>query len=98
MLFSRSVIPFTRGNDMQTWLSETTYYKHIGIYGYQASVLAKIVALPVSALERAESLEQLRWLEAGYRIQTQITEFESVAIDVPADLLKITNSTGTFHH
>lgn len=92
MYFSRSVIPFLRGNGRQDVFSGTTYYKHIGIYGYQTRVLEKIVALPVSELERAESLEQLRWLDHGYRIKTQITDFESIAIDTPADLLKIINS------
>ncbi|MDP1622969.1 MAG: 3-deoxy-manno-octulosonate cytidylyltransferase [Bacteroidales bacterium] len=94
LLFSRAMIPFFRGKDQNEWLSATNYYKHIGIYGYRASVLEKIVSLPVSELEKAESLEQLRWLENGYRIMTQITEFESCAIDTPADLLKITNSSG----
>ena len=93
LFFSRSPIPYTRGSDPKEWLSATTYYKHIGIYGYQPSVLGKIVALPPSTLELAESLEQLRWLEHGYRIQTQITEYESIAIDTPTDLLKITNRT-----
>jgi len=98
LLFSRSIIPFIRGRDQQEWLSAAAFYKHVGIYGYQASVLAKIVTLPVSELEHAESLEQLRWLDHGYRIITQVTEYESVAIDSPADLLKITNNTGTFLH
>ena len=93
LYFSRSPIPFTRGSDPKDWLFSTTYYKHIGIYGYQTSVLGKIVALPPSPLELAESLEQLRWLGHGYRIQTQITEYESIAIDTPGDLLKITNRT-----
>ncbi len=96
LLFSRSVIPFVRGFGQQAWLSAISFYKHVGIYGYQTSVLEQIVALPVSSLERAESLEQLRWLENGYRIKTQITEYDSIAIDTPADLLKITNSSGTF--
>jgi 3-deoxy-manno-octulosonate cytidylyltransferase (CMP-KDO synthetase) len=98
LLFSRSVIPFVRGKDQDEWLSSTAYYKHIGIYGYTTRVLGNIVALPVSKLESAESLEQLRWLDHGYRIKTHITEYESLAIDSPADLLKITNSAGTLHH
>jgi 3-deoxy-manno-octulosonate cytidylyltransferase (CMP-KDO synthetase) len=93
LFFSRSVIPFFRGKEQKDWLTAMTYYKHIGIYGYQTSVIEKIVALPVSELEHAESLEQLRWLDNGYRIMTHVTEFESIAIDVPADLLKITNRT-----
>jgi len=92
LLFSRSVIPFIRGKEQHEWLSSATFYKHVGIYGYETSVLKKIVTLPVSALEQAESLEQLRWLYHGYRIKTQMTEYESIAIDSPADLLKITNS------
>lgn len=97
LLFSRSIIPFVRGKDQQEWLSAAVFYKHIGIYGYQTSVLEEIFALPVSELECAESLEQLRWLDNGYKIKTQLTEYESVAIDSPADLLKIINTTGTFH-
>jgi len=96
LLFSRSAIPFIRGMEPQKWLSATAFYKHTGIYGYRSSVLDELVALPPSPLELAESLEQLRWLENGYRIQTQITEYDSVAIDTPADLLKITNRNGTF--
>ncbi|MEI7662371.1 MAG: 3-deoxy-manno-octulosonate cytidylyltransferase [Bacteroidota bacterium] len=96
LFFSRSVIPFTRGAEMKNWLSATSYYKHIGIYGYSAPVLKTIVDLPPSPLEIAESLEQLRWLENGFKIQTQVTDYESVAIDTPDDLLKITNSNGTF--
>jgi 3-deoxy-manno-octulosonate cytidylyltransferase (CMP-KDO synthetase) len=96
MFFSRSVIPYVRGKNQQEWLLATTFYKHIGIYGYQAAVLGKIVNLPVSELELAESLEQLRWLDHGYRIMTKLTDYESIAIDTPADLLKITNKSGTF--
>jgi 3-deoxy-manno-octulosonate cytidylyltransferase (CMP-KDO synthetase) len=91
--FSRSAIPYTRGQEMSAWPTTTSYYKHIGIYGYRADLLPEIVALPVAPPETAESLEQLRWLWHGYRIQTQITTIESIAIDDPADLLKITNKT-----
>jgi 3-deoxy-manno-octulosonate cytidylyltransferase (CMP-KDO synthetase) len=96
LLFSRSAIPFIRGTEPSGWLAAATFYKHIGIYGYRTRTLGEIVALPPSPLEIAESLEQLRWLENGYRIQTQVTEYESVAIDTPSDLLKITNMNGTF--
>lgn len=91
LFFSRSPIPFKRGMDQDAWLTAATYYKHIGIYGYQSPVLKKIVDLKETPLEAAESLEQLRWIENGFRIQTHVTEFESIAIDAPADLLKITN-------
>jgi 3-deoxy-manno-octulosonate cytidylyltransferase (CMP-KDO synthetase) len=92
MLFSRSPIPFIRGTDKPEWAAEYTFYKHIGIYGYRTDVLRQIVTLPPSRLEQAESLEQLRWMEHGYRIKTKITDFESIAIDTPEDLLKITNT------
>jgi len=93
LYFSRSAIPFCRGGTRDEWLSMSTYYKHIGIYGYQTSVLGQIVALPVSELEHTESLEQLRWLSNGFKIQTQETEYESIAIDTPADVLKIPAGT-----
>jgi len=97
LYFSRSAIPFSRGINPQEWSAATCYYKHVGIYGYRSSVLEELIALPPSPLELAESLEQLRWLENGFRIQTQVTEYESIAIDIPADLLKITNKNETFH-
>ena len=97
MFFSRSMIPFVRGKDQQEWLSAATFYKHIGIYGYQTPTLMKIVGLPFSELEQSESLEQLRWLDHGYKIRARITEYESIAIDSPADLLKITNTAEGFH-
>ena len=96
LLFSRSAIPYIRGAESKDWLTATTFYKHIGLYGYRSSVLGELVALTPSPLEIAESLEQLRWLENGFQIQTYVTEYESVAIDTPADLLKITNINGTF--
>ncbi len=95
LFFSRSPIPFARGFKPEDWLSATTYYRHVGIYGYRSTVLEEIVDLPPSPLELAESLEQMRWLEHGYKIQTQVTEYESFAVDVPSDLLKITNRNGT---
>lgn len=87
--FSRSTIPFLRNSDPESWLSDYNYYKHIGIYGYRSSVLSQITALEISALERAESLEQLRWIENGYKIKLAITDKESQAIDTPEDLKKL---------
>ncbi|MDR1102666.1 MAG: 3-deoxy-manno-octulosonate cytidylyltransferase, partial [Tannerella sp.] len=86
LYFSRSVIPYLRGREYTGWLAAHTFYKHIGLYGYQARVLKEIVALPPSPLELAENLEQLRWLENGYKIQTAITRQETVGIDTPEDL------------
>jgi 3-deoxy-manno-octulosonate cytidylyltransferase (CMP-KDO synthetase) len=91
MYFSRSPIPFTRGKEQEKWLESTGYFKHIGIYGYSSDVLKAIVSLPSADLETAESLEQLRWMENGFRIAVKRTEYESIAVDTPADLLKIAN-------
>lgn len=88
--FSRTPIPFYRGeNDAKEWLKKHTYYKHIGIYGYRKNILEEITRLTPSPLEIAESLEQLRWLENGYKIYAAITKLESIAIDTPQDLKKI---------
>lgn len=89
LLFSRSTIPHLKGEDQENWLSKQEYFKHIGIYGYRTTVLKKIAALPVSKLEQAEGLEQLRWLENGLNIKVAITTFEAIAIDTPEDLKKI---------
>ncbi|MCZ4243947.1 3-deoxy-manno-octulosonate cytidylyltransferase [Pedobacter punctiformis] len=87
--FSRHPIPFIRNAEESEWVSQYPFFKHIGIYGYRTSVLKEITKLPASALEVAESLEQLRWIENGYKIQTKITKIETLAIDTPEDLLKI---------
>jgi 3-deoxy-manno-octulosonate cytidylyltransferase (CMP-KDO synthetase) len=86
--FSRTAIPYLRDKYHETWINFHTYYKHIGIYAYRTGTLKNITALQPGALETAESLEQLRWLENGYNIHTLLTEFESHSVDVPADLLK----------
>lgn len=84
--FSRAAIPYLRGVSEKEWHKHHTYYKHIGLYGYRADILKKICSLPQSVLEKAESLEQLRWLEYGFKIKTHITEFESYSIDTPEDI------------
>lgn len=86
MYFSRSVIPYVRGKEYPEWLSNHTYYKHIGLYAYRADILKEITRLPQSPLELAESLEQLRWLENGYKIKAGITDHETIGIDTPEDL------------
>lgn len=90
--FSRSPLPHHRALPVNEWMNKHTYFKHIGIYGYNADVLKEITKLPQSSLELVESLEQLRWLENGYTIQTATTEVESQSIDTPADLEKILKS------
>lgn len=89
LYFSRSAIPFLRGHEPKLWAEKKQYYKHIGLYGYRAEVLSEITALPAGEMEMAESLEQLRWLENGYRIKTAITTAESYAIDTPQDLKQV---------
>ena len=84
--FSRSVIPYLRGVERSEWLSHHTFYKHIGIYAFRAEVLKAITKLPISPLEKAESLEQLRWLDNGYKIGVGLTDIETVGIDTPEDL------------
>lgn len=86
MYFSRSVIPFIRGAESADWLARYPFLKHIGIYAYRVSVLAEITNLPQSSLELAESLEQLRWLQNGYKIKVGLTDVETIGIDTPADL------------
>ena len=86
--FSRHPIPYLRGTEEANWLEKHTYFKHIGIYGYRVDVLEKITHLPPSSLEKAESLEQLRWLENGYKIKVAITHLETFGIDTPEDLEK----------
>lgn len=91
LYFSRFAIPFYREIDAEKALKMQPYYKHIGIYAYRSDVLSEICRLEKSNLEKAESLEQLRWLENGYHIHVNATDFESIAVDSPSDLLKLTN-------
>ncbi len=86
LYFSRSVIPYLRGVDRSEWLTKHQYYKHIGIYGFRAEILREVTTLPPSALELAESLEQLRWLESGYRVGVGVTSQQTIGIDTPEDL------------
>jgi 3-deoxy-manno-octulosonate cytidylyltransferase (CMP-KDO synthetase) len=90
--FSRHPIPFIRGQEAEDWLQRHTFFQHIGIYGYRPDTLRKITELAPSSLERAESLEQLRWIESGFRIKTAVTTLESIAIDTPDDLERIVSS------
>jgi 3-deoxy-manno-octulosonate cytidylyltransferase (CMP-KDO synthetase) len=86
LYFSRSVVPYFRNQEQAEWVTHHTYFKHIGMYGYRSDVLEKITSLKVSSLERAESLEQLRWLESGYKINVKETSIETIGIDTPEDL------------
>lgn len=86
LYFSRTAIPYYRGENFSEWTNLHTYYKHIGIYGYRSDILLAITKLDPSPLEMAESLEQLRWLENGFRIRVQLTSLDSISIDSPEDL------------
>ena len=86
LYFSRSIIPFVRGVEQPQWMEHYPYLKHLGLYAYRREVLREITQLPQSPLELAESLEQLRWLENGYRIRVGLTDEETVGIDTPEDL------------
>lgn len=88
MYFSRSPIPFIRGKETKEWLANFPFLKHIGLYAYKTEVLKEISKLQQSPLEIAESLEQLRWLQNGYKIKVGITDIETIGIDTPEDLQK----------
>jgi 3-deoxy-manno-octulosonate cytidylyltransferase (CMP-KDO synthetase) len=89
LYFSRSPIPHVRGKEEKDWLTNQTFYKHIGMYAYRIDILKVLANLSPSTLEKSESLEQLRWLENGYSIRTAETEQETLGIDTPDDLKKV---------
>ncbi|HIX44848.1 MAG TPA: 3-deoxy-manno-octulosonate cytidylyltransferase [Candidatus Barnesiella excrementipullorum] len=86
--FSRSVIPYLRNVAKEEWLARHTFYKHIGMYAFKAATLDALTRLPQSSLERAESLEQMRWIENDYRIKVAITTQETIGIDTPDDMAR----------
>ena len=91
LYFSRHPIPFVRDVDKKDWLEHATFFKHIGIYGYRKDILMEITKLEPGKLELTERLEQLRWIQNGYKITVDFTEHDSIGIDTPEDLLKLTN-------
>ena len=88
LYFSRSIIPYIRGKQQDEWFGEYPFLKHLGIYAYRREVWKEVTQLPQSSLEKAESLEQLRWLQNGYRIRVGLTDIETVGIDTPEDLAR----------
>jgi len=86
LYFSRSIIPYVRNYEWKEWLDHTKFYTHIGMYAYRADVLQRLTAIPQSSLETAESLEQLRWLQNGYKIKCGISTCPTIGIDTPEDL------------
>ncbi len=89
LLFSRGTIPYVRNHEKDDWINQRDFFKHIGIYAYRVDILGEITGLPPSPLEKSEALEQLRWLENGYRIKVSETTFPSIGIDSPEDLEKV---------
>ena len=89
LYFSRMVIPFIKGVDEKEWHKHHQYFRHVGMYAYRKDILQKITQLPVSSLEKAESLEQLRWIENGFTIKCVVTKYESHCIDTPEDVEKV---------
>jgi 3-deoxy-manno-octulosonate cytidylyltransferase (CMP-KDO synthetase) len=89
LYFSRSAVPYLRDFEMNEWINEHVFYKHLGLYGYKKDTLRKLTLLKRSSLEIAESLEQNRWLENGYKIRTAVSDWDSYGIDSPDDLVKI---------
>jgi 3-deoxy-manno-octulosonate cytidylyltransferase (CMP-KDO synthetase) len=89
LYFSRSAIPFVQGKQISHWPETIPYFKHIGIYAWRTETLKKLLLLKPTELEKAESLEQLRWLYYGYKIATVETEIETPNIDTPQDLAAV---------
>lgn len=93
LYFSRMVIPYLKGVEEKEWHLHHAYYRHVGMYAYRRDILEKVCSLPVSSLEKAESLEQLRWLENGFRIKCVLTKFDSHGIDTPDDVEQVLQRT-----
>ncbi len=91
LYFSRQAVPFVRGEKPENWLKKISFLKHLGIYAYRTNVLKKIAILPPGKLELSEKLEQLRWLENGFVIKVEITDYDGVGIDTPEDIAKLIN-------
>jgi 3-deoxy-manno-octulosonate cytidylyltransferase (CMP-KDO synthetase) len=91
LCFTRTPLPFIRGVDQKEWLKHHVYYKHIGLYAYRTQILEIISRLKPSPIEIAESLEQMRWIENGFSLHTELTDLDSISVDTPDDLLKLTN-------
>jgi len=89
LFFSRMVIPYLKGIDQSEWHKNFNYYRHVGMYAYRADILQKITQLKPSSLEIAESLEQLRWLENGFKIKVAVTHHDSFGIDTPEDIERV---------
>ena len=97
LYFSRMVIPYIKGVDQKEWHKHFNYYRHVGMYAYRSDLLEELTKLKPSALEKAESLEQLRWLENGFKIKVAVTHHDSHCIDTPEDLERVLRMVGNSH-
>lgn len=88
LYFTRHPAPFIRGVERAAWIQKGVHFQHIGIYAYRADALARISGLAPGRYEQLESLEQLRWLEAGLSIRVAETNSQSMGIDTPGDLAR----------
>lgn len=89
LYFSRMVIPYFKGKPQEEWHKHHQYFRHVGMYAYRKDILEKVTQLKPSSLENAESLEQLRWLENGFKVKCAITQFDSHCVDTPEDVEKV---------
>lgn len=89
LYFSRSPLPHVRGEQKEDWIQHSEYFRHVGLYAYTPEALRKFAKIPPSHLEKMESLEQLRWLEAGEKIRVKTVSHGSISVDTPADLEKV---------
>ncbi len=87
--FSRQAIPFVQGIEKEKWLESHKFWHHIGMYAYRKDILKNLCELKYSLLDQVEQLEQLRWIENGYKIKIAESQYESISIDTPEDLDKI---------
>ena len=97
LYFSRSPIPYCRNCETGEWLDKGTYFKHVGMYGFRPEMLKKLSELKIADLEKTESLEQLRWLHAGFKIKVAETLFDTFSVDHPDDLKKM-QKRGLLNH
>jgi 3-deoxy-manno-octulosonate cytidylyltransferase (CMP-KDO synthetase) len=88
LYFSRHAIPYLRDVPIGLWIDKKKHLQHLGLYAYRAEILQQLTTLPKGELEGDESLEQLRWLHAGYTIYVGLTDLPAIGIDTPEDLMR----------
>ena len=86
LYFSRAPIPWVRDREAPVHVQ---HMKHLGLYAFRRAALLDFPTLPLGDLERIEQLEQLRWMENGYKIRVAETQHDSVSVDVPEDVARV---------